>query len=152
MILRFLAHKKINAFPLHLSSWNFIQGLPMSRGCALLILGSKGQGHNALITENGLWCIIAFPLHVLSWNFTQRPHVSRMCPFDFGIQGQSALITENGWRCIIAFPLHLFIHRLPVSLYIYYHETSYNDCPWLEDVPYWYRGSWSRSQCFDNWK
>ena len=24
----------------------------------------KGQGHNALITENGLWCIIAFPLHL----------------------------------------------------------------------------------------
>ena len=28
--------------------------------------GVKGQGHNALITENGLCLIIAFPLHLSS--------------------------------------------------------------------------------------
>ena len=42
-----------------------LQRLPMSRGCtALLILGSKGQGHSILITENSLCHIIAFPLPV----------------------------------------------------------------------------------------
>ena len=34
----------------------------------------EGQGHNAVVTENGLWCITAFPLHVLSRFFTQTPH------------------------------------------------------------------------------
>ena len=41
-------------------------------GFAILILGSKGQGHNALFTENGLWCKTAFPLHLQSSNFAQR--------------------------------------------------------------------------------
>ena len=47
-------------------------------------LGSKDQGHNALITENGLCCIIP-----------------RMCPIDFGqkVQGQghNAFITKLKW-------------------------------------------------------
>ena len=43
----------ITAFPLHLPQLNFTHRLPMSQGCALLILGSKGQGHNTLMTENG---------------------------------------------------------------------------------------------------
>ena len=96
---------RIIAFPLHLSSWNFIQGLPMSRGYALLVsdqkvkgqghnalitenrswwyalwmLGSKGQGHNVLIKENGLCRIVAFPLHLSSWNFIQRLPMSWGC-------------------------------------------------------------------------
>ena len=37
---------------------------------SLLILGSKGQGHNDLITENGSWRLTASPLHVQSSNFT----------------------------------------------------------------------------------
>ena len=57
--------KHITVFPVHLSLWNFTQRLPISQGCALLILGLKikGHGHNALMTENGLCCIIAFLLH-----------------------------------------------------------------------------------------
>ena len=42
-----LGFRRISAFPLHLSSWNFTWRLPMSRGYALSILGSKGQGHSA---------------------------------------------------------------------------------------------------------
>ena len=30
---------------------------------------SKGQGHNALISVNGLCCIIPLPFHLSSWNF-----------------------------------------------------------------------------------
>ena len=41
--------------------------------CALLILVSKSQGHNALIPENWFWCIIAFPLHLSSWIFIPPP-------------------------------------------------------------------------------
>ena len=66
----------------------------MILGCAFNDLGSKGQGHNALITENGLCCIIP-----------------RMCHIDFGqkVQGQghNAFITKNGNWHIIPFPLHL---------------------------------------------
>ena len=37
----------------------------------------KGQGHNAVITENGFWHITAFPLHLQSSNFMHRFHVSQ---------------------------------------------------------------------------
>ena len=132
------------SFPLHLFSGNFIQRLPMSRGCALLIsrwkgqrsrsqcidnwkwfmswrmcpidLVSKGRGHNALITENGLYRIIYFPSHLSSWNFICRLSVSRGCALlILGSKGQSSmsqcidneLITENGLCGIIVFSLHL---------------------------------------------
>ena len=72
----------------------------------------KGQGHNALITENGLLhnCFPFTP--IIMKLHTKTPHESRICPIDFRgqkVQGQghNALITENGLCCIIAFPLHL---------------------------------------------
>ena len=67
----------------------------MSLGYALPSLGSKYQCHNALITINGLCCIIAFHLH------------------------RNALIPENGLCPVIAFPLHLNIKlhiKMPVEL------------------------------------
>ena len=57
---------RIISFTLHISSCNFTHRLPMSRGCALFIVGSKGQGHNALIIGNGLCRIMSFPLHLSS--------------------------------------------------------------------------------------
>ena len=41
----------------------------------------KGQGHNALITENGLFRITAFPLLWSSWNFIQRHPMNPGCAF-----------------------------------------------------------------------
>ena len=46
---------RIIAFLLLLSSWNFIQRLPMRLGCALLISGSRGQGHNI---DNWKWFML----------------------------------------------------------------------------------------------
>ena len=69
----FISH---NCFPFTHIIMNFIQRLPMSGGCALLILGFKGEVHHASITENELCCIIAFPLHVSSWDFIQIIHMS----------------------------------------------------------------------------
>ena len=87
---------RITASPLHLSSWNYTGTLPMSQGWALLTSGSKGQGHNSLISENG-WCrITAFPLHLSSWNFTQRLHWSGGCALWVSGskgQGHNAVIT-----------------------------------------------------------
>ena len=82
----------------------------MSRGCALWISGSKGQGHNAFITENGLCRIIAFPLH-LSWNFVQRLHESRICPMDFGVKrSRSHYIDNRKWFMLhYCFPFTPFI-------------------------------------------
>ena len=37
----------------------------------------KGQGHNALITENGFLRITAFPLHLQLSNFMHRFHLSQ---------------------------------------------------------------------------
>ena len=96
--------------------------LPVSPGYALMIMGSKGDSHNGLITKNGFWCITAFPLHLQSSNFIHRfpvsPGYALMIMGSKG-QGHNALITKNGFWCITAFPLHLqssnFIHRFPVS-------------------------------------
>ena len=96
----------------------------MSWWCALWILVSKGQGRNALITEN---CRI---IHQPSWNFTQRLAMSRGCVLlILGSKGQDhyALIPENGlWRKIL------------ISLYAYHHETSHIDSPGVEDLTSWF--------------
>ena len=112
----------IIAFPLQLSSWNFTQRFPLSKGCALFTSCQKvkDQGHNALIPDNHFLCIIAFPLHLKIMKlYTQTSHELRMCPIDVIVKGQghNALITENGFWCRTAFPLHLqsLNNRLPVS-------------------------------------
>ena len=87
---------RIIHFPLHLSSRNLIQRLPISRGCALLSFGSKGQrGHNSLITENSVCSIVAFPLHISSWNSHKTFHDSVMCPFDFGVNRSEVKVTMH---------------------------------------------------------
>ena len=40
-------------------------------------VGVKGQGHNALIIENGFWGITAFPLHLQSSNFSHTFPISQ---------------------------------------------------------------------------
>ena len=102
--------KCITASPLHLSVWNFTSSLPMSQVCALWNLGSKGQGHNARITENGFWRITASPLHQSLWNFTCSLPMSQVWTlWTLGSKGQghNARITENGFKCITASLLHL---------------------------------------------
>ena len=41
--------------------------------------GVKGQGHNAVITENGFCCIVALSSYLKSWNFTHRLPMSWGC-------------------------------------------------------------------------
>ena len=82
----------------------------------------KGQGHNALIAENGFCCIVALSSHLKSWIFTHRLPMSWGCALLMSGskgQGHNALIIENGFWRIIAFPVHLqssnLTHRFPVS-------------------------------------
>ena len=114
----------------------------MSWRCALLIHGSKGQGHNALITKNGICGIIDFPLHLSSWNFTCRLPMSWGCVLLILGSKRSKVKVTMHWLlkmvcCIIALPLHLsswnFTHRLPMSW----------GCVGVKR---------SRSQCIDYWK
>ena len=116
---------RIISFPLHLSSWNFTHRLPMSRGCALFILGSKGQRSRSQCID----CRKRFMSHnfflftpIIMKLHTQTPHESRMLPYLFWGQkvkgqGHNALIIGNGLCRIISFPLHLlswnFTHRTP---------------------------------------
>ena len=51
-----------------------------------------GQGHNALITENGLCRIISIPLHL----HLQTPHEVRMWPIDFGVKRSKVKVTMHG--------------------------------------------------------
>ena len=51
--------RTITDYVIHLWSWNFIHLLPMSQGCALLILGSKGQRSRSWIIDVWKW----FPDH-----------------------------------------------------------------------------------------
>ena len=71
--------RTITDYVIHLWSWNFIHLLPMSQGCALLILGSKGQRSRSWIIDVWKW----FPDH--NW----------LCnPYKFGV-GSGFLV--NFW-------------------------------------------------------
>ena len=52
----------------------------MSKECALLILGSKGQGHGVFMIEHITVCN---PSMIMKFH-TLSPYESRMCPVDFG--------------------------------------------------------------------
>ena len=72
--------RTITDYVIHLWSWNFIHLLPMSQGCALLILGSKGQRSRSWIIDVWKW----FPDH--NW----------LCnPYKFGVgSGLELEVTE----------------------------------------------------------
>ena len=109
------------AFPLHLSSWNWIHRLPMKQGYAIWVLGSNGQGHNALLTENGFIMHDCFSSTPIETSYNDSPLDEDMPYWFWGqnVQGHDALITKNGLCCIIAFPLRIsswnFTQRLPMS-------------------------------------
>ena len=125
--VRHTSFRTITDYVIHLLSWNFIHLLPMSQGCALLILGSKGQRSRSWIIDVWKW----FPDHNWLCNppmimklHTLAPHESRMCPIDFGVkkvkgQGHGLSMFENGFRTITDYVIHLwswnFIHLLPMS-------------------------------------
>ena len=79
-------------------------------------LGIKGQGHYALINENGLFRIIAFSLHQTSWNFTQRLHMNWWCALlIFGVQ-RSRSQSIDCWKrlmwhnCFLSSPIIMKLH------------------------------------------
>ena len=92
--------RTITDYVIHLWSWNFIHLLPMSQGCALLILGSKGQRSRSWIIDVWKW----FPDHNWLCNppmimklHTLAPHESRMCPIDFGVKRSTVKVMAHGY-------------------------------------------------------
>ena len=72
------------AIPFHLSSWNFTHRLPMSWGCVLLILGSKGQRSKSQWIDYWKWLLAhnCFPItKTIIKLSTQTPHQSTICPY-----------------------------------------------------------------------
>ena len=85
---------------IHLWSWNFIHLLPMSQGCALLILGSKGQRSRSWRMVIWKW----FPDDNWLYNppmimklHTLTPHESRMCPIDFEVKRSKVKVMAHGY-------------------------------------------------------
>ena len=92
--------RTITDYVIHLWSWNFIHLLPMSQGCALLILGSKGQRSRSWIIDVWKW----FPDHNWLCNppmimklHTLAPHESRMCPIDFGVKRSKVKVMAHDY-------------------------------------------------------
>ena len=96
--VRHTSFRMITDSVINLWSWNFIHLLPMSQGCALLILGSKGQRSRSWRMVIWKW----FPddnwlcnqpmimkLHTLTH------HESRMRPIDFEVQ------RSRSWHMVI---------------------------------------------------
>ena len=109
--------RTITDYVIHLWSWNFIHLLPMSQGCALLILGSKGQRSRSWIIDVWKW----FPDHNWLCNppmimklHTLAPHESRMCPIDFGVKRSKVKVMD--YRCLKWFPDHNWLCNPPMIM------------------------------------
>ena len=66
----------------------------------------------------------------------QTLHEARMCPIDFEDKRSKVKVTMHKL-------LKMVSGAQLLSLYIYHHETSHADSPWVKDVPY--RGLWGNS-------
>ena len=98
--------------------------------------GQDVKGYNALITENGLSCLIAFYLHQQSWNFTQK------LPMGRGLNSRS----KGQWsrsQCIDSCKWFMALNCFPIH---YNHESSHTDSQWVEDVPFWFQGQKVKGQ------
>ena len=109
--------RTITDYVIHLWSWNFIHLLPMSQGCALLILGSKvkGQGHGLSMFENGFRTITDYVIHLWSWNFIHLLPMSQGCALlILGSKGQrSRSWIINVWKW---FPDHNWLCNPPMIM------------------------------------
>ena len=108
-----LGFRRITAFPLHLSSWNFTCRLPMSQGCALYILRSKGQRSMSQCINYWKW----FPAHnyfpftpIIMKLHMQTPHESRMCPIHFEVKRSKVKVTMH--KLLNCFPFTPIIMKL----------------------------------------
>ena len=103
--VRHTSFRTITDSVIHLWSWNFIHLLPMSQGCALLILGSKGQRSRSWRMVIWKW----FPddnwlcnqpmimkLHTLTH------HESRMCPIDFEVKRSKVKVMAHGYLKMVS--------------------------------------------------
>ena len=103
--VRHTSFRTITDSVIHLWSWNFIHLLPMSQGCALLILGSKGQRSRSWRMVIWKW----FPddnwlcnqpmimkLHTLA------PHESRMRPIDFEVKRSKVKVMAHGYLKMVS--------------------------------------------------
>ena len=128
---------RIIAIPLQISSGNFTYRLPMRWGCALFILGSKGQRSRSQGMDYWKWKLVHnwFPFTPIIMKLrTQTPHEVKMYPIDFGVKRLKVKVTMLGL-------LKMEIGAYLLSLYAYHHETWYADSPLGEDVAYWF---WSQ--------
>ena len=100
----FLVH---NCFPftpifmkLHMQSPHESSMCPMK----FRVKRSKGQGHNARITENGFFRITTSPLHLSLWNFTCSLPMSRVWTlWTLGSKGQrSRSQCKDYWKRFLA--------------------------------------------------
>ena len=103
--VRHTSFRTITDYVIHLWSWNFIHLLPMSQGCALLILGSKGQRSRSWRMVIWKW----FPddnwlcnqpmimkLHTLTH------HESRMRPIDFEVKRSKVKVMAHGYLKMVS--------------------------------------------------
>ena len=103
--VRHTSFRTITDSVIHLWSWNFIHLLPMSQGCALLILGSKGQRSRSWRMVIWKW----FPddnwlcnqpmimkLHTLTH------HESRMRPIDFEVKRSKVKVMAHGYLKMVS--------------------------------------------------
>ena len=120
----------------------------MSQVWTLWTLGSKGQGHNARITENGFLRITASPLHLSSWNYTCSLPMSQVWTlWTLGSKGQrSRSQCKDHWKRILA---HNCFPFTPILMKLYMQSPmSRGSALWTLGS----KGQRSRSQCKDYWK
>ena len=118
------------------------QPLPMSRGCALLILGSKGQRTRSQCIDYWKRCIShnCYPFTLIIMKLHTQTHMSWwFVILILGSKGQRSrkqCMNYRKYLCrIIAIPLHLSSRNFTHSHFL-----------WVEDVPYWFWGQKVKGQ------
>ena len=117
-----------NSFPFTSIITKLHTKTPMSRGCGLMILGSKGQRSRSQCIDCWKWLMLhnCFPFTFIIMKLhTKNPLEGMVWPYwcrgqKVKGQGHNTVITENCFCCIVALSSQLkswnFTHRLPKML------------------------------------
>ena len=141
--------KRISVFCLNIYIYSILKNLHTKTPHELMTcpidLWAKGQGHNALITENGECLTIVFPWNMSSWHIVQRLPICWWCALlNLGSKGQRSRSQYiDNWKLFMSHNCFLITHIM-----MDIHTETLND---LRMFPIDYFGKMSNAKVTMHW-